>query len=261
MSTRPPGPLRPRPLPPKPPLAETSAARAGRVELACRRCGERRPRVCAGCGATRLRTLRPGVTKLRDELEVLLGEPVAESSGTSRSGADPAAPAADSRVVIGTEAALHRVPGADLVAFLDFDQELSAPRYRANEQAMALLARAARLVGPRSAGGRILVQTRQPDHPVVEAARTADPDLLSRHDRRQREQLGLPPFGALAEVAGAAAPAFVERLGRPAGLEVSALDGGRWVVRATDRTTLLEALRATERPPGRLRLAVDPLRL
>ena len=241
--------------------AETSAARAGRVELACRRCGERRPRVCAGCGATRLRTLRPGVTKLRDELEILLGEPVAESSGTSRSGVDPAAPAADSRVVIGTEAALHRVPGADLVAFLDFDQELSAPRYRANEQAMALLARAARLVGPRSAGGRILVQTRQPDHPVVEAARTADPDLLSRHDRRQREQLGLPPFGALAEVAGAAAPAFVERLGRPAGLEVSALDGGRWVVRATDRTTLLEALRATERPPGRLRLAVDPLRL
>ena len=37
--------------------------------------------------------------------------------------------------------------GADAVAFLDFDQELLAPRYRAAEQALALLARAARLVG------------------------------------------------------------------------------------------------------------------
>ena len=241
--------------------AETPAGGTERIELACRRCGARRPRLCTGCGATRLRTLRPGIAKLRRELETLLGEPVAELAGNPRSGSDQAASPEHARVVIGTEAALHRVPEADLVAFLDFDQELSAPRYRANEQAMTLLARAARLVGPRSGGGRVVVQTRLVDHPVVQAARTADPDLLSRHDRRQREQLGLPPFGALAEIAGSAAPAFVERLGRPAGLEVSAVGEGRWVVRAADRATLLDALGAVERPPGRLRLAVDPLRL
>ncbi len=241
--------------------AETPADDTERIELACRRCGARRPRLCSGCGAARLRTLRPGIAKVRRELEVLLGEPVAELAGTARSGSDREVPPENARVVIGTEAALHRVPEADLVAFLDFDQELSAPRYRANEQAMALLARAARLVGPRSGGGRVLVQTRLVDHPVVQAARTADPDLLSRHDRRQREQLGLPPFGALAEIAGSAAPAFVERLGRPAGLEVSAVGEGRWVVRAADRATLLDALGAAERRPGRLRLAVDPLRL
>ena len=227
--------------------------------LDCPRCGERRPRVCAGCGATRLKTLRPGVTKLRDELEVLLGEEVAEVSGPARSPADSGD--ADSRVVIGTEAALHRAGEADLVAFLDFDQELSAIRYRANEQAMALLARAARLVGPRSGGGRILVQTRQPDHPVVQAARAADPDLLSSHDRALRSQLGFPPFGALAEIAGAAAGALMERLGRPLGLEVSELGENRWIVRAADRDRLLDALAAVGRPPGRLRLAVDPLRL
>ncbi|MCY3923884.1 MAG: hypothetical protein OXG52_00005 [bacterium] len=227
--------------------------------LACPRCGERRPRVCSGCGATRLRVLRPGVGRLRVELEVLLGEQVAEVSGPARSAAEP--PEGGARVVIGTEAALHRAGEADLAAFLDFDQELSATRYRANEQAMALLARAARLVGPRSGGGRILVQTRQPDHPVLQAARAADPGLLSSHDRELRRQLGFPPFGALAEVAGAAAGVFMERLGRPDGLELSALGEGRWVVRAADRTLLLDALNAVERPPGRLRLAIDPLRL
>ena len=227
--------------------------------LGCLRCGERRPRVCSGCGATRLKTLRPGVTKLRDELEVLLGEEVAEVSGPARSPAESRD--ADSRVVIGTEAALHRAGEADLVAFLDFDQELSAPRYRANEQAMALLARAARLVGPRSGGGRILVQTRQPDHPVLQAAGTADPELLSSHDRALRSQLGFPPFGTLAEIAGAAAGAFVERLGRPLGVEVSELGENRWVVRAADRALLLDSLARVERPPGRLRLAIEPLRL
>lgn len=225
----------------------------------CLRCGERRPRVCSGCGATRLKTLRPGVTKLRDELEVLLGEQVTEVSGPARSSAEPEYTA--SRVVIGTEAALHRAGEADLVAFLDFDQELSATRYRANEQAMALLARAARLAGPRSGAGRILVQTRQPDHPVLESARAADPELLSSHDRDLRQQLGFPPFSALAEIAGAAAGAYVERLGRPLGLEVSELGENRWVVRAADRDHLLDALADVERPPGRLRLAIDPLRL
>lgn len=228
-------------------------------DLECLRCGERRPRVCSGCGATRLKTLRPGVTKLRDELEVLLGEQVTEVSGTARSSGESDNPA--SRVVIGTEAALHRAGEADLVVFLDFDQELSVTRYRANEQAMALLARAARLAGPRSGAGRILVQTRQPDHPVLQAAGTADPELLSSHDRDLRQQLGFPPFGALAEIAGAAAGTFVERLGRPLGLEVSELGENRWVVRATDRDHLLDALAGVERPPGRLRLAIDPLRL
>ena len=229
--------------------------------LDCPRCGESRPRVCSRCGATRLRTLRPGVAKLRSELEVLLGEPVAEMSGPPRSPSEPPEECVgDARCVVGTEAALHRVRDADLVAFVDFDQELSAARYRANEQAMALLARAARLAGRRSGGGRILVQTRQPDHPVVRAAAAADPDLVSRHDRALRRQLGFPPFGALAEIAGAAAPAFVQRLGQPAGLRISPVGEGHWVVRATDRALLLDALAAVERPPGRLRLAIDPLR-
>ena len=239
-----------------------SGARTGTGGLDCPRCGESRPRVCSRCGATRLRTLRPGVAKLRSELEVLLGEPAGEVSGPARSSSSepPEERLADARFIIGTEAALHRVRDAELVAFLDFDQELSAARYRANEQAMALLARAARLAGPRSGGGRILVQTRQPDHPVVQAAAAADPDLVSRHDRALRRQLGFPPFGTLAEIAGAAAPAFVQRLGQPAGLDISPVGEGHWVVRAANRDLLLDTLATVERPPGRLRLAIDPVR-
>ena len=76
---------------------------------------------------------------------------------------------------VGTEAVLHRVTEADAVAFLDFDQELLAPRYRAVEEALALLARAARLVGGRRPGARVLVQTRVPNHEVLDAALTPIP--------------------------------------------------------------------------------------
>ena len=172
------------------------------------------------------------------------------------------APAAEA-LYIGTEAVLHRVPAADAVVFVDFDQELTAPRYRAAEEAFALLVRAARLVGPHSGGGRILVQTRMPDHPVLVAAESADPADFVNAEVLCRSQMRQPPSAAWALVSGAAAQTYVERLSNPAdaaALDIAGPANGVWRVRGDDRGTLLDALAATPRPPGRLRVAVDPLR-
>ena len=73
-----------------------------------------------------------------------------------------------------------------MVAFLDLDQELLAPRYRAAEEALALLVRAARLVGGRAGGGRLLLQTRLPDHEVVQAALLADPARVAAAEADRR---------------------------------------------------------------------------
>ena len=113
--------------------------------LACRRCGTVRPPVCQVCAASAFANLRPGVTRLREELEAAAGRPVVAVTGADET------PPASAGVYVGTEAVLHRLPRADTVAFLDVDAELLAPRYRAVEQAMALLVRGARLVGPRPA--------------------------------------------------------------------------------------------------------------
>lgn len=219
--------------------------------LRCRRCDTRRPPMCAACGGQRLKNVRVGVTRAREELEALAGVAVAEVTGET----DEAPSAA---VLVGTEAVLHRVPAADVVAFLDFDQELLAIRYRAAEQAMALLARAARLVGGRSRGGRVLVQTRLPAHEVVDAALHADPARLAHAEGPRRRTLGLPPYAAVATVSGEAAadyvraaPSTVERLGPV---------DGRWLLRAPDHDALCDGLAATPRPAGRVRVEVDPLR-
>jgi primosomal protein N' (replication factor Y) len=183
----------------------------------------------------------------------MLQEPVAVlTAGTSE------APVPAERVVIGTEAVLHQLPDARVVAFLDFDAELLAPRYRANEEAMALLARAARLVGRRSDGGRVVVQTRNGRHEVLEAAVNADPGRLTAGERARRADLSFPPATAMAVILGAAAPEFVAGL---AGVQVMGPSDGSWLVRSPTHQALCNALAAVPRPPGRLRIEVDPLRL
>ena len=221
--------------------------------LICGRCGERRPVVCAVCDSTRLKSLRIGVSRATEELAALLATPAVEVTAT-----DAADDLGRARLVVGTEAALHRVDHAGLVAVLDFDQHLLAPRFGAGEESLALLARASRVAGARSGGGRVLVQTRVPGHESLAAAVHAEPGLLADAERPVRSLLGLPPFGALALLRGPGAPEFVDHLAAVAGLEVAAMGEERFLVRADDHVALSDGLATVERPAGRLRVEVDP---
>jgi primosomal protein N' (replication factor Y) (superfamily II helicase) len=226
--------------------------------LTCRRCGAERPQVCATCHSTRMRVLRFGVASAREDLEALARRKVREITSRDDSGS------VTEDVVVGTEAVLHRFAPADgvtAVAFLDFDQELLASRVRAADEAMALLARASRVV--RGRAGRVLVQTRTPDHAVLKAAALADPAVLASAEIPIRRDLRMPPFAAVCVVSGPASPAFVAELAalHPGSVEVLGPDGETWLVKADDYQVLCDALAATPRPAEGLRIAVDPARL
>jgi primosomal protein N' (replication factor Y) len=228
------------------------------AELTCPRCGLTRPQVCASCGSTRVKVLRVGVSRAREELEALAGRPVAEVTASSGQ-IDPSVD-----VVVGTEAVLHRFHPADGisgVAFLDFDQELLAPRVRAADEALGLLALGSRLVGGRS--GRVVVQTRLPDHPVIRAALLADPAVLAEDQWAVRRTLQLPPFTAVAVISGAGAAEYAAALRALAGSPVSVLgpDGDRWLVKAGSRDALADALAGVDRTSEPVRVAVEPARM
>jgi primosomal protein N' (replication factor Y) len=215
--------------------------------LVCDRCSTERPVVCVACGASKLKALRIGTARAAEELTALAGEPVGEVTGASDD-------VPETRVLIGTEALLHRVGRADTVVFVDLDAELSAPHFRANETALALLARAARIVRGRLGDGRVVVQTRQPDHPVLRRA----PQEVVAEDDVLRRALDLPPYVALARLSGDAAAADADRLrGR---LDVTVIgpgDDGGFLVRAADHKTLCDALIGITES----RVAVDPVRV
>ena len=232
----------------------SSMVQTGDKGMKCRAAGHVRPTVCAECGSTKMRNLRAGIKRVREEVEALVRSPVAEVTSSGYVGPPTA------RVVVGTEAVLHLGRPFDVVAFLEFDQELLAPRFRAREQALALIARAARITGPRDDGGKIVLQTRMPDDPVVQAALQADPALLARMERDRRQELSLPPYGAIAVVSGPVAGEFMERFGTPLDVQIAPDPSGQFFLRAPDYDTLCNALAAVERPTGRLRIDVDPIR-
>lgn len=238
------------------------------AQLVCPRGDAPRPRVCAHCSSTKLKVLRAGVTRVLEELSALLPR----ATVADVDAATEAVPGAD--VYVGTEAVLHRLGRAPnrpvrLVAFLDFDQELLASRLRATQLALALLARGARLVGPRTAGGRLLVQTHVPDHPVVQAAFHADVGAVLDEETARLRALGYPPFGGLAELRGAPDAVRIAADGAAAG--GARVMGPRTVgersealVVHTDPGALADALApvlAPAKAAGRLRVAVEPVRL
>ena len=236
----------------------------GEEVLRCPRCGESRPVVCVSCGRLRMKTLRVGVSRLREELSALLGAEVAEVTGGAGS---TAVPLPDAPVLVGTEAVLHRVRRASAVAFLDIDLHLLAPRLSATEETLGLLVRTGRLVGGRGGGrswARVQVQTRVPDHAVLRAAALGEPDPVLEEEAAIRRASALPPFSALALVSGPLAKTFMETLAREpevegAAVSVSELDRDRFLLRAPTHAPLCDALSRAPRPPGRgLRVEVDP---
>lgn len=237
--------------------------------LVCARCATARPLVCLHCHASTFRAVRPGITRVRDDLAALL--PRVEVAPVDAATDDMP----DVPVLVGTEAVLHRVAGpVGLVAYLELDQELLAPRARAAEQALWLLVRGARLLDPASTGegGRLLLQTRLPEHEVVTAARRGDPMLVVAHEAPRRETLGFPPFGGLAELRGAAeaVAAACEALVSAGVTVLGPVSDGpsastRALVRAPSVGALCDALADpgvdAARSRGRLRIDVDPRRV
>jgi primosomal protein N' (replication factor Y) len=222
--------------------------------------------VCANCGSTKLRPIRVGVVRLREHLAALLprARVVAVESGSAP------VPAFD--VAIGTEAVLHRVARdpqrpVSVVAFLDFDQELLAPRYRAAEQALWLLVRASRQVGDRRGGGTVLVQARVPNDPVLSAARGVALGPVLETEIQRRRALEFPPFGGLAEISGGtdAVQLACDHLGADERVRIIGPANGNALVRAASVTDLCDALSDVDlsaaRAAGRVRIDVDPLRV
>lgn len=223
-------------------------------DLVCA-CSTTRPALCAACGSTRLRNVRPGVTRVAEQVAALLGHDVIEVVGT-----DPG-PTQPGQLYVGTEALLHRVPAAVAVAFLDLDQNLLAPRFDAGDVSLGLLARAARLVGRRARGGvmgPVLVQTRIPEHPVVQAALRKDPTRYLEGELAVRRELALPPAAAMALVTGPGAAELAGSIPALAGCAVADLGDGRWLVQAADHRTLCDTLAHVRRPRARARVVMDP---
>jgi primosomal protein N' (replication factor Y) len=102
-------------------------------------------------------------------------------------------------ILVGTQmvAKGHDFSGVTLVGVVDADAALNFPDFRAAERCFSLLAQVAGRAGRGSVPGRVLIQTRSPENPVLECALQHDYHTFCRQELPMREMLGYPPYGYL----------------------------------------------------------------
>lgn len=222
--------------------------------LHCVRCNESAGAVCVSCGRTSFVVPRGGVSQLVSQVVKSTRNPVvevtAESEDTWTKGT----------VFIGTEAVLYHIPQTDAVVFADIDRDLSAPRLTAAREVLSLVARAARLVG---SSGRIIIQSRQPSHPLLVALASENPQTAILHwmqnDLAQRRMFTMPPFASMVRVS-VVAPKSFDDLPVLSGVDV-AREESSLIVKSVEAENLSEAIQILRAHYGTsLRVHADPKR-
>jgi primosomal protein N' (replication factor Y) len=180
--------------------------------LICHQCGESKPmpEACPSCEVEgRLAPVGPGVERLGEEAaELWPGARIATLSsdmyGSARALkaeiAQIAEGAAD--IVIGTQlvAKGHNFPKLTLVGVIDADLGLMGSDLRAAERTFQLMRQVAGRAGRAEAPGTALLQTYQPEHPVIRAILAGDEEGFWRAEARERAQAGVPPYGRMAGI-------------------------------------------------------------
>ncbi len=188
-----------------------------RGQLVCHHCGhnERRPEACPECGTLdHLVACGPGVERIAEE--VVAHFPDARTivlssdlmGGVRRLRLELEAIAnGEADIVIGTQlvAKGHNFPDMTLVGVVDADLGLANGDPRAAERTFQLLSQVTGRAGRTGKKSLGLLQTFQPDHPVMRAIVSGDAEAFYEREIAERERAVLPPFGRLAGVIVSAA--------------------------------------------------------
>jgi primosomal protein N' (replication factor Y) len=180
-----------------------------RQVLLCHHCGGERPLppTCAECASADLLPLGAGTERIEADIKTLFPEHAVlrvDRDSTRRRGALDAHLSAvrDGRadILVGTQmlAKGHHFPAVTLVGILDADQGLFAADFRASERLAQTIYQVAGRCGRGTQPGRVLIQTHQPQHPVLHALLQGGYGVFAQQLLKEREAAGWPPFTHLA---------------------------------------------------------------
>jgi primosomal protein N' (replication factor Y) len=180
--------------------------------LMCHQCGETKPipTVCPSCGVEdKLAPVGPGVERLAEEVKslfpdariaVLSSDLFGSARALKAAIEDIAAGQAD--IIIGTQLVSkgHNFPLLTLVGVIDADLGLQGSDLRAAEHTFQQMRQVAGRAGRADRPGTALLQTFQPEHPVIRAILSGDEEGFWQAEAAQRQQAGVPPYGRMAGI-------------------------------------------------------------
>jgi primosomal protein N' (replication factor Y) len=180
-------------------------------QLKCHYCGyfENAQNKCKSCGAIDLDIVGSGTQKIEDELAELF--PVARigrldyDATKTKNGHAEIISKFENReidILVGTQMVSKGLDfdHVTLVGVINADQLIFHPGFRSFERAFQLLTQVAGRAGRRSKKGRVVLQTADPTHPVIQNVIHNNFKAMYERELTTRRQFLYPPFARVIEV-------------------------------------------------------------
>ena len=172
----------------------------------CHYCGRNYhvPAVCPECSGNRLRSRGFGTEKIEEEVAQLFPQ-----ARTARLDLDSAKNGYETileefqegrtDILIGTQMVSKGLDfdKVSVVGILQADSMLSYPDFRSTERGFQLMAQVAGRAGRKNVPGEVIIQTRQPDAPVMNLVRNNDYEAFFKNQMEERHDFGYPPYSRI----------------------------------------------------------------
>lgn len=166
------------------------------------------PKVCPDCGNPAMKFSGLGTQRLEQEVQKLFDVPIMrmDTDTMRKPGSHEKALArfreGDVKILLGTQMIAKGLdfPNVTLVGVINADTALHLPDFRAAERTFGLVTQVAGRTGRGEKGGRVLVQTFNPDNKTIIAATRHDYVGFADCELPVREEFAYPPFGFLARI-------------------------------------------------------------
>jgi len=177
--------------------------------LHCHHCmsSQRLPHQCTECQSEQLLQIGMGTERVEQVLQDYFTDyPILriDRDSTRRKGAMAKLikqiNKGDSQILLGTQmlAKGHHFPNVTLVAILDIAYGLFSADFRASERLGQLLIQVAGRAGRADKPGEVIIQTHQPDHPLLQTLLQQGYNAFAKLALAERQQAGLPPYSHMA---------------------------------------------------------------
>ncbi|MCK9609067.1 MAG: primosomal protein N' [Methylomonas sp.] len=173
--------------------------------LRCHHCGSEQPlpTSCPACRTGELQPLGLGTERIEQTLAELFPNNAIirlDKDTTQRKGALEGylqqIHSGHADIILGTQmlAKGHHFPEVTLVAILDIDSGLFSVDFHAGEKLAQMIVQVAGRAGRADKRGRVVLQTRQPEHPLLTTLIEQGYQAFAKIALQERRQAGLPPF-------------------------------------------------------------------
>ena len=173
--------------------------------MECHYCGYTMPipSVCPNCDIQDMALMGFGTERAAEEISRLFPEARVERLDGDTSTSESAFKRIVHRfenheadILVGTQIVTKGFDfgGVSTVGILNADNLLSTPDFRASERAFQLMMQVAGRAGRRNDRGRVIIQTSQPKHPVIQQVASGDYRAMAIAELNERKAFCYPPY-------------------------------------------------------------------